>query len=149
MAVAVQELAAAPDWHAVLDGGETSLFVDGPAAGTRTVGAVALDLAQATEDVNRAARGGPVEALYRLYAYGRLADLMPAARQSRIYVVVWVADLAGPEAREAGTPIVLSLVGRAYGPTGSRRSVALTVFRTPEENGPPGGLHIASWHDLH
>ncbi len=148
VAVAVQELAGISDWEAVLNGEETSRFVDGPADGNRTVGAVTLDLAQVTADVNTSAAGGSGGAVYRLYAYGRLADLVSAAGQPAIYVLVWVADLQGPGGQEEGGPPVLGLIARAYGPTGSRRAVAMRMFRTTGDVEATGALRIASWHEL-
>lgn len=148
-AVVVQELAGESDWSTVANGEEVSRFVDGPAAGIRRIGTVTLDLDQATDDVNAAANVGVgLEASYRLYAYGPLADLIPTARGLPTYVLAWVADRSDPAAQDGGEPSVLGLISRAYGPTGSRRSVALSVSRQMGDAGSPPALRIESWHEL-
>ncbi|OFW14995.1 MAG: hypothetical protein A3F70_15625 [Acidobacteria bacterium RIFCSPLOWO2_12_FULL_67_14] len=141
-AAVAQELAGVPDWQRIADGDEVSRFVDGAATGIRRIGAVTLDLAQATIEVNALAGAA---APCRLYAYGRLGDLVPGARESSIYLAVWVAEYADPEAENE--PPALVLIGRAYGPTGSRRTVAMTLSR-PTDSGDPDGIRILSWHEL-
>ena len=107
---AVAELAATPDWDAVLAGAVTATFNDGRGAGI--VGlpdGSALDLAGETNrlrcgtraacgdadmDVVAAARPwGRNNPRWQIYACGPLAQLLPdAAIASRAYVIVWVAD---------------------------------------------------------
>ena len=147
-----RDLAAASDWDAVVAGDAMSVFVDGPADGTREVGAVTLDLTEATRDVNTVAAAGPGGSIptYGLYAYGPFADLLPpAAPPSRIYVVVWVADLAGEGEGGAPASPVVGLVARAYGPTGARRSVAVSVARTGTGDAEiPAAVRVLSWNEL-
>ena len=60
--------------------------------------------------------------------YGQFDDLVASqAGTSAFYVAVWIADLtAGGE--DEGAP-TLGVIGRAYGPSGSRRSVAVSLTR--------------------
>ena len=135
---AVQELAAAPDWDGIVAGDTLSAFVEGPPSGTRRVGAANIDLAAATAVVGAAA--GDARVSYGLYAYGPVSYLFPAVAQSCCYVVAWIADVA-----EAGQPRVLRIVGSAYGPTGSRRSIMLLIDR-PEV--PEDAVRVLAWHEL-
>jgi len=138
----IEELAAASDWDAIAAGDAPSAFVDGPPAGIRDVGAVTLDLAVATEDVATAAGDKDVDA-YLLYAHGRLVDMIPGGTaRSPHYVAVWIAGLATADAEEVS---IMRIVGRAYGPTGSRRSVVVSVTRPP---GSEDSLRVMSWHEL-
>lgn len=142
VAFAIAELATADDWNAVLSGTVPSVFVDGAAVGTRRVGATTIDLAQATEDTNTAASGGDVT--YRLYAYGRFADMAATGGGASPYVIVWLADVPVDEADPEPGARVLGIVGRAYGPRGSRRSVAVSLARVPGADGD----RVRSWHEL-
>ena len=127
---AMQELAAVSDWRAVVAAPGRSAFVDGPAAGARAVGAVTLDLGDATTDVNAAGAPGSSDADRLLYAYGRFRDLVPSSpRRSQIYVVVWVADRSSAPDEEMSVPDALSILGQAYGGRGSRRTVEVVVER--------------------
>ena len=139
---AMQEVAAVPDWEEITAGDRTSSFVDGPPAGARRVGAAMLDLTTATEDVVTAAGDAGGEVSYHLYVYGRFADLIPAAAPSPYYVVAWIAGLGTTETE--GWPI-MRIVGRAYGPTGSRRSVVVSVTRLPDSEEAP---EVLSWYEL-
>jgi hypothetical protein len=135
-----QDLAAAPDWEEIVNGETVSSFVDGP-TGERRVGAVMLDLAAATQDVIAATSAYDDDAVYRLYAHGRLADLVPGATGSPYFLVAWIAGLAGEGSEGQST---MRIVGRAYGPTGSRRSVVVSVMR-PDSG---GDLRVVSWQEL-
>jgi hypothetical protein len=138
----IQDLAAVPDWEGIVAGEEVSSFVDGPPLGVRRVGAVLFDLAAATDDVGAATRGYDDEREYRIYANGRLADMIPdAAAGSPYYVVVWIAGIGATEIERRSA---ISVVGRAYGPTGSRRSVVMSVIRPDSEE----MVRIMSWHEL-
>jgi Tfp pilus assembly protein PilX len=139
---AMQELAVAPDWEEIAAGDRTSSFVDGPPAGIRRVGAATLDLTTATEDVATAAADVDGEVSYHLYAYGRFAELIPAAARSPYYVMAWTAGL---EAGDAGGWPIMRIVGRAYGPTGSRRSIVVSVTRPPDSGETP---QVLSWYEL-
>lgn len=137
---AVSELVGA-DWAAVTAADTVSAFIDGPPEGTRRIGAAVVDLSQATDDINRVPG---TAASYQLYAYGSFADLVSTGSGgSPFYVVVWVGDLTGKEEDE-GTP-VLGVIGRAYGPSGSRRSIAVSVTR---EDTIPESIRVLSWAEL-
>ncbi len=143
-AAVVQELEGVSDWEAIVNGEEVSPFADGPASGTRRIGAVTLDLTEATEAVNALAEPGAGP--YSLYAFGRLQGLVPGAETLSIYVLVWVADRPDPPGEESEGP-GLAVISRAYGPAGSRRSVAVTLSR-PVDPGSDGGVRIGSWREL-
>src|SRR5688572_9557028 len=105
----MQDLLTVPDWNTVLaDGGTTSAFIDGePGARTLPDGS-SLDLNEATSMV----RCGKIECedadittstaerpwgdnnpRWQLYAYGPMRDMLPTDTiNSRMYVIVWVAD---------------------------------------------------------
>lgn len=138
----VQDLAAAGDWRDIAAGDVRSGFVDGPAFGIRQVGAVTLDLTAATADVATASIGENDQVTYHLYAHGRLGDLIPdAAGRSPYYVAAWIAGVESDETPELSA---MRIVGRAYGPTGSRRSMSVTLSRaTGSEE-----LRVVSWHEL-
>jgi hypothetical protein len=139
---AIQDLAAAPDWEGIVAGEEVSSFVDGPPLRVRRVGAVFFDLAAATDDVLAATSGYDDNRQYRVYAHGRLSDMIPdAAAGSPYYVVVWIAGLGATETERQSA---ISIVGRAYGPTGSRRSVVVSVIRPDSEE----RVRVVSWHEL-
>ncbi|MBI4888903.1 MAG: hypothetical protein HY824_17520 [Acidobacteria bacterium] len=140
---AIHELAAAPDWEAVLSGDAASSFADGPPAGVRSAGGVQVDLAEETADVESVAGVDSGDAA--IYAYGRLADLAGAsAVSSPEYVAVWVT---GAPAGEADEPRTITMVARAYGSNGSRRSVAVSMERAPA--GEPGApSRVVAWYEL-
>ena len=124
---AMQEIAAAPDWRDVIAASGRSSFVDGPAGGLRTVGAIALDLTHATRDVNVNAAENQA---WVLYAFGPFQDLVPSsAGRSGVYVAVWVADRSEEPGDQASAPEALSIVGQAYGARGSRRTVEAIVTK--------------------
>lgn len=137
----VQDVAAAVDWDEIAAGDARSAFVDGPPSGTRQVGAVTVDLTAATADVVTASVGESDPIAYQLYAYGRLGDMIPeAAGRSPYYVAAWIAGLESDETEELSA---VRIVGRAYGPTGSRRSMSVTLSRAASEE-----LRVVSWHEL-
>ena len=138
----IQDLAAVPDWEGIVVGEDVSSFVDGPPLGVRRAGAVLFDLAAATDDVVGATAGYDDDREYRIYANGRLSDLLPGtATGSPYYVVVWIAGVGATDTERQST---ISVVGRAYGPTGSRRSVVVTVIRPDSD----GMVRVVSWHEL-
>ena len=141
---ALAELTAA-DWEASLTDTTLSAFIDGPPAGLRHAGIAPVDLTQATADINALRGARAAGSAYRLYAYGRFADLVSARPEgSRLYVAVWVADLTDAAAEGTGAP-VLGVLGRAYGPSGSRRAIAVSV--TPGDVA-PRALRVLSWAEL-
>ncbi|MBI3046958.1 MAG: pilus assembly PilX N-terminal domain-containing protein [Acidobacteria bacterium] len=138
---AIRDLARAPDWDAVLSGAATSAFVDGPPEGPRQVGRVMVDLEQATADVEALAAAGADGPLsFALYAYGRFADLLPATgAPPPIYLCVWVAEI----------PDGLRLIGRAYGPTGAQRTIAISLARsTATDDDGLDAIEVLSWEEL-
>ena len=138
---AVSDLATA-DWDAVLSGDLPSAFVDGPPAGMRTVGRATIDLATATDDTNALAGALAAASPYQLYAHGSFVDLVSGpAGASPFYVAVWVANLTAEETGEAEAR-VLGIIGRAYGPSGSRRSIAVSVTR---DETAPTSIRVLSW----
>jgi hypothetical protein len=139
----IDELDAAGNWQEIVDDGSVSDFADGPPAGTRQVGSITIDLAAAAGDIVTAARDSNYDVVYQLFAYGRLADLIPAvAARSPYYLVVCIGGLDTDETEELS---MMRVVGRAYGPTGSRRSVIVTVSRPSGSEEP---LRVVSWHEL-
>ena len=146
---AMQEVAAVSDWSDVVAEPGQSAFVDGPADGARTVGAVTLDLADATRDVNATAGGAPGAGSrgWVLYAFGRFQDLVPSSPgRSQIYVAVWVADRSdtpGEESdEERSVPDALSILGQAYGVRGGRRTVETIIAREGDST-----IRARSWRE--
>src|SRR5262245_51740486 len=155
---AMDDLLSVADWTTLLDGSIRSAFVDGPPSGTRALAdGSTIDL---TETVNMAncgkasacsrsdltsnatgdrpwAANNPV---WQLYAYGPLADILPAnAIDSPFYVVLMVADDPsendGDPSRDGvvfGNPGrgVLALRADAFGPRGAHRQIEATIART-------------------
>jgi hypothetical protein len=85
--------------------------------------------------------------VYELYAYGRLSELVGTSPPDS-YVMVWMAPL--PEDHDEASPTlpVIGLIGRAYGATGSRRTVALAVTPALDEKGEVRGVRTVWWHEL-
>lgn len=141
----MQELPDVPDWRDVISEPGGSAFVDGPPDGIRTVGAVTLDLTHATRDVNAIAGAAPgaVRPVWILYAFGRFQDLVPSSmNRSRIYVAVWVGDRSDMPGDETSVPEALSILGQAYGPQGSRRSVEAIVTKADTS-----AIRVLSWRE--
>ena len=167
IARALRDLAASGDWSAVLDGSDTSSFVDGPGGGVRIgAGGVPIDLDEATNLERCAMRTCTVADMnavtierpwgqnnprWQLYGYGPLSSLVPAGTDhAGVYVVLWVGDDAlevdGDPTRDAanGAPghDVLTLRVAAYAQHGARRQVEATVSRTGT------GLRVRFWREL-
>lgn len=157
----MQDLLTVPDWNSILSGASTSAFIDGPAAGARTLAdGSTLNLTEATNMVNcgkvAACTANDLAATtderpwgannphWTLYAYGPMNDMIETSTlNSRMYVVVWVADDPsendGNPLRDGDPPLsgtenpgrgVLAMLAHAYGPGGVRRVVEVTVART-------------------
>lgn len=142
----MQELADVADWRDVIAESGRSAFVDGPAGGIRTVGAVTLDLTHATQDVNAIATPAPGAASQPsvLYAFGRFQDLVASSRsRSRIYIAVWVADRSDVPGDDTAVPDALSVLGQAYGPRGSRRAVEAIVMKADSS-----AVRVLSWREV-
>ena len=127
VAFVMQEVATVADWNDVATDSGQSAFVDGPAGGSRIVGATRLDLTDATNDLNTVAPAGPgAVPPWVLHAFGRLQDLVPSPTgRPPVYVAVWIANhSSSPDGSMRGA---LSIFGQAYGPRGSRRAVEVIV----------------------
>jgi hypothetical protein len=153
----MQDLLTVPDWNNVLTGAITSSFIDGPASGTRSLpNGTTLNLTQLTNMVrcNKTTTcsdadmdaftderpWGTNNPRWQLYAYGPLNEMLPTSSiNSSTYVVLFVAD---DPADEDGQPLVdgagadnagkgvISLLAYAYGASGVRRVIEVTVART-------------------
>ena len=167
---ALDDLALAESWNAVLNGMMRSTFVDGAPAGTRMlVDGSRIDLGQV---INMADCGkiapctdadmdavtpqrpwGPNNPRWQLYAYGRVMNLLPDRTiDSPYYATVLVGDDpsetdAKPlEDGAAGVGAgVVTLRAEAFGPRGVHRSVEMTVAR-PAAGQP--GLRALSWREV-
>jgi hypothetical protein len=139
----VRELLMIPRWSDVLAGTAKSAFGDGVATGTKTLpggGTIVLccgtgdssatgQLQTLTDAANLWGSNNPV---WQLVAWGPLQDILPGAIESPMYVAVWIADDpadtdGNPAADTNGT---LTLHAEAYGPSGTRKVVEMTVART-------------------
>ena len=161
----IDDLAAEPDWSAVLDGRAHAAFFDGGAGQRALADGSTIDLtaivnvwncgkgpACTTADMNRTTVERPWggnNPQWRIYACGRLADLAPGVRStSREYVLLLVADdpsetdgdssVDGDGAANPGSGVIL-LRGEAFGAGGSHAVVDVTVARA----GPR--LRVVSW----
>jgi hypothetical protein len=130
VAFVMQEVAAVADWNDVATGSGQSAFVDGTPTGARVVGGAALDLTDATNDLNAVAPAGPgAVPPWVLHAFGPLRDLVPSSSsRAPAYVAIWIANHASSaDESMRGT---LSIFGQAYGPRGSRRGVEVIAEKT-------------------
>jgi hypothetical protein len=170
----LHDVDASSDWNTLLDGSVVSSFTDGAPAGRRIVeGGAIIDL---VEETNMLRCGKPVTCSiaemdastvdrpwgsnnprWQLYAYGRLADLAADRIDSRIYVVVWVADdpaeddenpmrdgdppAVGHPAPNPGGGIIV-LRARSLGAGGISRTIQAVVTRGSR------GLRVVSWRTL-
>ena len=171
---ALPDLAASPDWTAVLNGSAESSFIDG-VPGTRTLaGGRVLDLgavvnlancghaAPCTEAEMNATTAlrpwGPNNPRWRLYMHGPLANLAPGLPvESPCYVVVLVADdpeendndpMRDAVAGQSAGAGVLLLRSEAFGPGGAHSVVEASVAKT---TGPAGAfpvVRLLGWHEL-
>ena len=172
---ALDELAAVPDWTALVNGSLHSALTDGPPSGERTMAdgtrinlTEVLNLANcgkltmcSAADMNAVTAERPWgtnNPRWRLYAYGRLADEAPVGIiSSRFYLILLVADdpseIDGDPSIDAASPNpgsgVLLLRGEAFGPGGAHAVVEATVTcADPDELiSIPGTppVRIASW----
>lgn len=150
---ALLDLFALPDWDLALNGAARSVFADGAPAGTRTIGAVSIDLAQLTNEL-RCGRAtcapadmsvvtperpwGSNNPRWQLFAWGRLSGLAPVSPDRDVYVLVWVAD---DPAETDGDPLrdgttadnpgrgMIGAIAHAYGAGGLRRRLEVTFSR--------------------
>ena len=138
----VQDLLLVPRWNDILNGSERSSFVDGardsqkalPSGTTiRLCCATSSATGQLQLDTDTANLWGVNNPRWQLFAWGPVEHMLPAGEiDSSMYVAVWVAD---DPAEDDGDPLsdsngTLTLRAEAYGPTGTRKIVEVTVART-------------------
>lgn len=173
--LAARELAALPDWNAVLSGEVQSTLVDGPAGGMRAAPGGGIDLTALTNqlncgrsttctdaamDANTPERPwGPNNARWQLFVYGPWSGMAPLARPAWCYVVVWVADDGREEdgdpyqdAVETGTPGagVVRIRADAFGPRAARRVIEAELARpcVPDDESCPPRIRVQSWQEV-
>jgi hypothetical protein len=137
----VQDLLMIPRWNDILNGTAKSAFVDGTLGGQKTLpggGRVTLwgsgntATSQLQAETNAANMWGANNPSWQLFAWGPISDLLPGVVRSPMYVAVWIADDpaeidGNPAADVNGT---LTVHAEAYGPSGARKVVEVTVART-------------------
>ena len=153
----MDDLLTVPDWNNILNGTVRSAFVDGNPSGTRTLpDGTTIDLTEATNVVNCGKIAtcsvaemdtstedrpwGENNPRWNLYAYGPLNTIVPTGTvNSSLYVIVWVGDdqsendndptIDGNAQTNPGTG-VLAMHVEAYGPSGTRKIIEVTVAKT-------------------
>jgi hypothetical protein len=154
LTVAVADLRALPSWSALIAAGETAdmsaspgRFVDSTVTPAVPWGG-SLDLRALTTRLQADSDAGTLPGgdapLWRLFEYGRLDRLVPAAsRGSPYYLVVWVADDRadgdGEPAVDANHIVVVRAV--AYGPGDGKAVTEASVMRQPIKE-PPDPVRI-------
>jgi hypothetical protein len=161
------DLATAPDVTAILSGGATSTFIDGPAAGPRRVpDGTVVDLADLTSiercgnvvctsaqlDAITADRPwGANNPRWQRYASGWLRDLTPQVDVPHVYVIVWVgddpletdadplADDADPDALGHDAVLIRAVAHAAYS---VRRRLEVVARRES------GVIRLTSWREI-
>lgn len=146
----VQDLLMVPRWNDILAGSARSGFNDGAMTAVKTLpsgskitlccgaGTATAELQLQTDTENLWAGNNPQ---WRLFAWGPIASMInTVAIDSPMYVAVWVADDpadASPSTPEVadGNPLsdlngTLTLHAVAYGPSGTRKVIEVTVART-------------------
>jgi PilX N-terminal len=137
----VQDLLMIPRWNDILNGTAKSAFVDGGLTDQKTLpngGRVTLccgtntATGQLQAETAAANFWGPNNPSWQLFGWGPLSDILPGTIRSPMYVAVWIADdpaeIDGdPAADVNGT---LTVHAEAYGPSGTRKVVEVTVART-------------------
>jgi hypothetical protein len=140
----VQELLMIPRWNDILEGHTVSGFIDGAASGPKALPAGGqINLATATDTLNADYQTvnlwGSNNPVWRLFAWGPIDSLLPnGAIDSAMYVAVWIADdpADSPDGETIdGNPLadsngVLNLRAEAFGPSGTRKVIEVTVART-------------------
>ena len=154
---AMDDLLTVGNWNMLLNGSVRSAFVDGAAAGPRTMSdGSTIDLTEVVNFANCGKRSAckasdltgnatgdrPWAAnnpVWQLYAYGLLADMSPKTIDSPFYVILMVAD---DPSENDGLPLqdglvdenpgagVLALRAEAFGPRGAHKAIEVTVSRT-------------------
>jgi len=133
----VQDLLMVPRWNDILTGTVTSGFVDGTMTPRLPGGGALINLSTATAqlqaETDTANLWGANNPAWRLYAWGPVTGLLPNATiDSWMYMAVWIAD---DPSEIDGDPLsdtngVMTLHSEAFGPSGTRKVVEVTVART-------------------
>ena len=137
----VQDLLMVPRWNDIIGSttglaGVTSAFSDAPWNAEKSMVSGRLNLESATSQLqsesDAANLWGANNPAWRLYAWGPLEEVLPGQIDSSMYVAVWIAD---DPAEIDGNPRsdvngVLTVHAEAYGPSGTRKVVEVTVART-------------------
>ena len=173
--LAMDHLAAMPDWNPILEGVAQSAFVDGPPGGVRTLAdGSLLDLGEAVNMLNcrkvTACSASELTAItaqrpwgannpvWRLFVYGPLSSLLPAhAVDSVYYVIVLAAD---DPSENDGNPLRDGrrrdecrkrrpgrCAPRRSVRAGRTRCIELTVARPAPEAG-QAGVRVLSWRHV-
>lgn len=83
------------------------------------------------------------------YVAGRLAEIIPAAADSRMRVSVRVTRPPPAENDLDAGLEVLVVVGEAYGTGGSRRAIEITLAREAASDASDAGpIHVLYWREL-
>jgi hypothetical protein len=151
---AVGELAAVPDWSAVLaappsnllasfdDGAATVAAPDGKSLSMPTLTSARQALSNA---VYGSAQFGADSPVWRLYAHAALRSILPPAMIAPPgYILVWVADDGGDgdgdPAKDSNGQLLV--YGDAYGVAGARRGLEVAIARAA-----PTAIRVLSWKD--
>jgi hypothetical protein len=143
----MQDLLMIPRWNDVLAGSVQSGFIDGVMTSQKTLpvgGKISLCCGPGTATgelqslTDTADNWGANNPRWALFAWGPLSDVLANnAIDSRVYVMVWVADdpADGTGGTPDGNPLldsngVLTLHAEAIGPGGTRKVIEVTVART-------------------
>jgi hypothetical protein len=144
---ALQDLARAPDWNAVLSGVASSSFM-GVTTAPEVPGWGVLDLGRQTVllQADVGSEWGTDAQRWRLYAHGFGTDLVGAAAgggpgmYAGFYTAAWVADDEGDGDGRAleDRNGVIAVRAEAFGPSGTRQTWLATVRRAG------GGVELLS-----
>jgi len=140
----VQDLLLIPRWNDILAAGTPaqvsatpSGFLDSTTSPAIPASGQTINLITATQTMqaqtDAANQWGPNNPQWRLFAYGPLSNMLPNnVIDSSMYIAVWVGD---DPADNDGNPLLdtngtLTLHAEAYGPSGTRKVLEVTVART-------------------
>ena len=138
----VQDLLLVPRWNDILAGAVQSSFVDGARDGQKVIPAgpyitlccgTSSATGQLQSQTDTANLWGLDNPRWQLFAWGPLSEMLPDNEvNSPMYVAVWIAD---DPAEADSNPLadsngVLTLHAEAFGATGTRKVIEVTVSRT-------------------
>ena len=133
----VQDLLTVAQWNDLLQGTGNlqSSFTEGPTTLTLPDGTrldVNLECARVQAETARLHVWGQNDPVWRVYAYGPMANMLPEGVESNAYVLVLVGDDPSEIDNNpaADTNGVLTLRAEAWGAGGSHKVVEVTVART-------------------